>query len=99
MSSDKELQNCSFTPNIQTNERKNLSGSNKGNFVTIPRVQKPQNSRIRKSVPLYEGLASGSLSRSYQQTTSHTNDTINLISTSGVPVVSMRRSSSVPCKR
>ena len=99
MSSDKELPNCSLTPNIQTNESKTLSGGSKGNFVTIPRVQKPQNSRIRKSVPLYEGLQSGSLSRSYQQTTCHKNDTGNSISTSGAPGVSMRRSSSVPCKR
>ena len=99
MSSGKELQNCSLTPNIQTNESKNPSGGNKGNFVTIPRVQKPQNSRIRKSVPLYEGLASGSLSRSYQQPTCQTNEAGNSISTSGAPGVSMRRSSSVPCKR
>ena len=95
----KQLQNCSLNPKMQTNEVKNVSGGNKGNFVTIPRVQKPQNSRIRKSVPLYEGLASGSLSRSYQQPTCHTNDTGNSISDSGAPGVSMRRSSSVPCKR
>lgn len=82
-----------------TDKNKHLPGENLAYSVTIPRIQKSHHPHARKHTKLNATNAADALSRSYQ----HPN---NLLTSKGNPSspyerngVSMRRSSSVPCKR
>ena len=88
-----------------TNKDKTKNGksfvSNKANknSVTIPRTHKSQQDNIRQSIRVQDGNPAATLSRSYQHPPSHNcenrNNADNIVGNG----VSMRRSSSVPCKR
>ena len=80
-------------------KNKHLQGENQGYSVTIPRVQKSHQSHTRKQNKLNSSCASDALSRSYQHpnTLQISNESPN--SSFDRSGVSMRRSSSVPCKR
>ena len=89
-----------FKANDADNSKtRSFPGETKGSSVTIPRIQKPHQSNIRKSMRIHDANVSSVLSRSYQQPSSLDYDRNNPISNFERHGVSMRRSSSVPCKR
>ena len=83
----------------ETNKNGPFPGENIGSSVTIPRIQKSQQSHVRKSMRINNGNTSTALSRSYQHSSSQSPDKSNGVNDFDRSGVSMRRSSSVPCKR
>ena len=78
---------------------KHLPGDNLGYSVTIPRIQKSHHSHARKHHKTNASNASDALSRSYQHRGNLQISKGNQSSAYERNGVSMRRSSSVPCKR
>lgn len=98
--SDNDQSQCGVKcKDTETSKNGHLPGENIGSSVTIPRIQKSQQSHVRKSMRINNGITSTSLSRSYQHSSSQSPDKTNGVSDFERSGVSMRRSSSVPCKR